>query len=322
MPKFALFLTLFAAVVQSSPTPDVIEQSYAKGKLPEELCKKVHVVVKALKAHKAISFCSSYLSIPAVTSTSAVTATSVITVEVTATTTAPTSVTTTTSVVTVPGTTSYVFQPGNSPAPGTHRRDRLIPERKEQPEKPDYLNVFGNDIISAGCGCLDIPIKTIVVSETATATSTATITETIASTPLATSTTTSTETSSDRIITLYPCATPLPTLISTLPYGDAVSSNDLGIQNTRFDLNDARGASAEACCNTCYFGIPNCIQAFFYSYQGCVVQQAFNQGSGVGVSVSCPSGLFSGLTYTLDTSPAFRSTGDFAGPCGVQYNNF
>jgi hypothetical protein len=117
------------------------------------------------------------------------------------------------------------------------------------------------------------------------------------------------------------CATPLPTSIPTIPYGDAQSPTDLNVENQRYDLSTPEGASAEACCNTCYFGITNCIQAYWYFYEGCVVQQAGAQGSGAGISNSCPSGLFAGLMYVPDNSPAFRSTGDFAGPCGVQYNN-
>lgn len=117
------------------------------------------------------------------------------------------------------------------------------------------------------------------------------------------------------------CATPLPSSIPTIPYGDAQSLTDLNTANQLYDLSTPEGASAEACCNACYFGLSNCIQAYWYFYQGCVVQQANVEGSGIGVSSSCPSGLFDGLAYVPDTSPAFRSTGDFAGPCGVRYEN-
>ena len=44
-------------------------------------------------------------------------------------------------------------------------------------------------------------------------------------------------------------------------------------------------------------------------------------GSGEGVSAICPQGTVEGLTYSNDTNAAFRSTGDFAGPCGQTYDN-
>lgn len=72
MARFALFLTLLAAAVQSSPTPDILERDYATGKLPDAVCKKVNVIITVLKVYKATPFCSSYLGIPAVTSTSTV----------------------------------------------------------------------------------------------------------------------------------------------------------------------------------------------------------------------------------------------------------
>lgn len=33
------------------------------------------------------------------------------------------------------------------------------------------------------------------------------------------------------------------------------------------------GTTLEGCCNLCFFEVPNCIQAFYYSYEGCVIQQ-------------------------------------------------
>jgi hypothetical protein len=88
-------------------------------------------------------------------------------------------------------------------------------------------------------------------------------------------------------------------------------------------LSTSEGGSALACCNACFFDIPNCVQAYFYSYEGCVVTTAtdLTSASGLGVSNSCPNGLFTGLTYAPDTMPAFRSTGNFAGPCGMTYND-
>ena len=102
-----------------------------------------------------------------------------------------------------------------------------------------------------------------------------------------------------------------------------------GVLNALLKLNDFTESSIldratlEGCCNVCYFGIPNCIQAFWYSYQGCVVQQAVAPtGTGVGVSSVCPNGKISGLTYNRDSGADVRSTGDIAGPCGQFYNNF
>ena len=122
----------------------------------------------------------------------------------------------------------------------------------------------------------------------------------------------------------YPaCATPLPTLVPTLPYGDAQEASDLSLSNSLYYLNTPEGTSAESCCKTCFFEIPYCVQAYWYFYQGCVVSQATVLGSANGVqsSSTCPSGLLGALTYAKDTNPAFRSTGNFAGPCGVEYAN-
>ena len=44
-------------------------------------------------------------------------------------------------------------------------------------------------------------------------------------------------------------------------------------------------------------------------------------GTGEGISTVCPQGTVEGLTYSNDTNPAFRSTGDFAGPCGQTYDD-
>ena len=72
MARFALLLALVAAAVQSSPMPGVLEQDHATGILPDAFCKEVNVIVTVLKAYKATPFCSSYLNIPVVTSTSTV----------------------------------------------------------------------------------------------------------------------------------------------------------------------------------------------------------------------------------------------------------
>ncbi|KAI4178026.1 MAG: hypothetical protein LQ348_005720 [Seirophora lacunosa] len=118
------------------------------------------------------------------------------------------------------------------------------------------------------------------------------------------------------------CATPVPSLIPTLPFG---KSNDAGVGDLSNSLygQGTSGTTLEGCCNLCYFGLPNCVQAIYYSYQGCVVRQpaAPTGGTGVGVSDVCPNGQFQGLTYTPDLAPPFRSQGLLAGPCGQVYNN-
>lgn len=123
------------------------------------------------------------------------------------------------------------------------------------------------------------------------------------------------------------CATPVPgeggNKVQTVPYGLAYPypSSVPGTSNQRFDLS-TKGGTLEGCCNICYFDIPNCLQAFYYSYQGCVVQQPTEiVGTGPGVSSVCPNGQIAGLTYNRDTNPPFRSTGNIAGPCGQTYNN-
>ena len=114
---------------------------------------------------------------------------------------------------TVPGPTSTVFSPGNPPASKAQKRDN------GKPEKPDYLGKYGDEIISSGCKCLDIPQKTVVVSKTTTQLSTTTVSETVmnswivltfpqttittTTTPLSTSTVTSTKTASPSTTTLY-----------------------------------------------------------------------------------------------------------------------
>jgi hypothetical protein len=57
-----------------------------------------------------------------------------------------------------------------------------------------------------------------------------------------------------------------------------------------------------------------------------VVSQATNasiphSASGDDTSRVCPAGTFTGLSYSNDTNPAFRSSGNIAGPCGQVYNN-
>ncbi|MCJ1394520.1 hypothetical protein MMC18_007399, partial [Xylographa bjoerkii] len=138
----------------------------------------------------------------------------------------------------------------------------------------------------------------------------------------ATAITTTTVSALATTVTQYPCADPLP---SPGPaYGKYQDSNDLGLANSLYYSTTPQGTSAQACCNTCFFEIPNCVQAYWYFYEGCVVSQATNleTASGLSESTVCPAGTFEGLSYVPDYDPAFRSSGDIAGPCGQSYTNF
>ncbi|KAL9007384.1 MAG: hypothetical protein Q9173_007332, partial [Seirophora scorigena] len=117
------------------------------------------------------------------------------------------------------------------------------------------------------------------------------------------------------------CATPVPTLIPTVPFGKANFAGVGDFDNQLYG-SGTKGATLDGCCNLCYFELQNCINAYFYGYQGCVVSRPVNPaGTGVGVSGVCPVGRFAGLTYARDTAPPFRSQGVIAGPCGEVYDN-
>lgn len=93
--------------------------------------------------------------------------------------------------------------------------------------------------------------------------------------------------------------------------------------NNKYSLSSAQGADVVGCCEACLFDTENCVQAWWYSYEGCVVQQAVNVTATTGgkdVSKTCPQGKIEGLTYGNDSSPAFHSTGNIIGGCGVGYD--
>ncbi|KAI2631520.1 hypothetical protein GGS26DRAFT_591392 [Hypomontagnella submonticulosa] len=150
------------------------------------------------------------------------------------------------------------------------------------------------------------PVTTTVISETTSVVVTSTATESVATV----------------MTSVYPCANMIDNLGPA--YGDANATNSLAQQNTLYPLSDSRGTSAQSCCETCYFNATNCVQAWWYFYEGCVVSVATNltAGTGSNESPACPRGTFSGLTYGPDKDPAFRSTGNIAGPCGEGYTNF
>jgi hypothetical protein len=188
---------------------------------------------------------------------------------------------------------------------------------------PAWIEPYPSSKISAACSCFETWTQTITIG--AVATSTVTNTEVVPTviTVTATAAVEVTVTPSPSVTTVYPCANPFPTLTPTIPYGIASTPNSLGLENNLYYLNTQQGSSAQACCNACFFELANCVQAYWYFYEGCVVSQATDLSSASGQQVSnvCPSGTFDDLTYNNDTAPAFRSTGNIAGPCGQTYNN-
>ncbi|KAL8849158.1 MAG: hypothetical protein Q9221_005835 [Calogaya cf. arnoldii] len=279
-------LPLFATLIHASPLGE------EKRTLPEAECAKVTKVIGVLKSNKATAFCSSYLGIK--TSTATITAVQ----------------TSTVAVAVGEATTTVVFLPGNPPASKERREEAALDEATtEKRDKPEYLRGVGSPVISSACECLNLPTPVSTTTKVSVETKTTSIRPTVTK-------------------TVYPCATPVPGVgfankVQTVPYGLAYPypSSVPETDNQRFDLS-SKGATLEGCCNICYFDIPNCLQAFYYEYQGCVVQQPTEIiGTGPGVSTVCPNGQIAGLTYNRDTNPPFRSTGNIAGPCGQTYNN-
>ncbi|KAG6999514.1 mannan endo-1,4-beta-mannosidase B [Physcia stellaris] len=221
-----------------------------------------------------------------------------------------------------PPTTSTVFKPGNPPVAAMEKRDNDLEERNAPILTPNCAKEYPAAQLSIACSCLNVPVPTTTVVQNSTTQAPETTTAATTTTTI-TQTTTTTQTPQPTIYTtIYPCAAPLP---SPGPaYGDYASSTNLSLQNTLFYLNTPQGNSASSCCNTCFFGVANCIQAYWYFYEGCVVSQAMDLGSatGLGNSTSCPAGAFGGSSYGPDVNPAFRSTGNFVGPCGERYANF
>ncbi|KAL8834748.1 MAG: hypothetical protein Q9170_003625 [Blastenia crenularia] len=282
----SIVLTLVLPLLPSYASP-LLEDNIAGRNLPAVECAKVTKVISILQLHSATPFCSSFLGIKTTTST----ITTVKTSTVTSTTGTPS--------------TSVVFLPGNPPAPKERREPADLDEAPVgKRDNPAYLSGIASSAILSGCECLNLP------------------------TPVTKTTTTSLKTVTTKVPaktvtkTVYPCATPIPNQTPTVPYGlSSGSSSIISYGNTLYG-SGTTGTTLEGCCNLCYFTVPNCIQAFYYSYEGCVVSQATEvMGTGPGISNVCPNGKFAGLTYSPDTNPPFRSTGDIAGPCGTTYNN-
>ncbi|KAG7008606.1 hypothetical protein G7Y79_00005g017470 [Physcia stellaris] len=273
-------------------------------------CSKVTKIVDVLKLNKATPFCSSFLSIKPATATSVIKVTSTV---------MKTSISTITSGT---ASTSVIFKPGN-PSPKVRRAavpaqsneevaniaPAAVERRDEGLSVPAYITAYEAAAISSACSCLSIPTPTTtaITSSIKTTTSTVVTSKTVKP-PVITS-------------TEYPCATPIPSVIPTIPYGMANQAGVIESSNSLYGSGTS-GTSLEGCCNLCYFSVLNCIQAYYFFYEGCVVQQGTNvTGTSEGIGSICPNGKISGLTYNPDTAPPFRSTGTIAGPCGQTYNN-
>ncbi|KAH8703292.1 hypothetical protein BGW36DRAFT_84952 [Talaromyces proteolyticus] len=237
---------------------------------------------------------------------------------------------TSTKIITVTsGSTSTVFTflsgnpPASTPKPqstggaNNHKRGASNTSPTTSTAVSSWIAAQPSASVSGICSCLGISVTigNPANPTTTTVTQTSTVIQSTTVTPAA-------STSS-----VWPCASPFPTHIPTSPYGNASLPGNFSTENSLYYLTSTKeGASAQACCNACYFDLPNCIQAYWYSYEGCVVSQATNAsvshfGSGHDISSVCPAGTFNGLTYANDTNPAFRSTGNIAGPCGQAYTN-
>lgn len=290
----------------------------------------------------ATPFCSVYLSLSDKTVFTTISATLTVTVTPSATATS----------------TSYVLLPGNPPAPKARHAERLMERNTCNRDNclrnlvdaryvtsaaafcstytatttsiavPTYIDKCGQPAIpsrlSSACSCA-FPTTTSTTKGPAytssacsclsltTSTTTQTAIADFITTVIAATATPATKS------TVYPCASPLP---SPGPAYGLAQGSVPHVENSLFYINTPEGASAEACCNTCFFEIENCIQAFWYSYEGCVVSQGTDvNGTGQGISKTCPAGIIQGLQYGPDGTPPFRSTGDFAGPCGEAYAN-
>lgn len=99
------------------------------------------------------------------------------------------------------------------------------------------------------------------------------------------------------------------------------------INSTLYDPSTPIGSTREACCNECYFGSQNCVQATYHDDfvaflgdLGCRINlapAAVGDGLPAHETENCPSGVISGLIYGPgDGYPMF-----IPGPCGEVYQN-
>jgi len=161
--------------------------------------------------------------------------------------------------------TSVVFSSGQPPVtPAPEVKPRTIHDHEDfqnqvidnfKRGKSAFRIEESDEYISSMCGCIEVTATTSCITSTSTTTITADVETT----------------------TVYPCATPLKTKTSTIPYGLRTGGQYKTSGNNLFSLSTTEGATLEGCCNACFFELENCIQAFWYFYEGCVVMQvSFN----------------------------------------------
>ncbi|RYP08275.1 hypothetical protein DL764_002009 [Monosporascus ibericus] len=208
---------------------------------------------------------------------------------------------------------SYEFLPG-APEPTKRIAERMRFKRTCARASSTVTEPFPSPTSSS-----KLPTSTTLSLPPITCTPPATTTTTVQEASTATTTVTEVVTSTE---TVYPCADHVDYQGPT--YGDACTTADLGLENPLYYLSSPQGSSPRACCETCLFAVESRVQTYWFSYQGCAVSRATNAAAGTGhhVTGSCPVGTFEGLTYGPDVRPAFRSTGNIAGPCGQSYTYF
>ncbi|CRG91120.1 hypothetical protein PISL3812_08168 [Talaromyces islandicus] len=261
---------------------------------PDDKCSALRLLLTEQQHKDASNWCSAHLKPATVTSGAA-------SVSVSATTTTSTIFVTSTKIDTITSESAsviYTFLPGNPPTStsptSSHTNDNINKRQPSGDSSPTptafalWIAAQPSTSVSALCSCLGVSEKsskpTTPVTKTVTQTSTVTKSTTVAA--------------AASVSSVWPCASPFPTLTPTSPYGNASIPSSLATENTLFHRGDSTaGASAQACCNACYFDLPNCIQAYWYSYEGCVVSQATNvsvphAASGHDVSSVCPAGTF------------------------------
>lgn len=208
-PFLALATPAFAA-----PANDLEQRN------PVNQCQVVNVVITAFKKYsaRATSFCSSYISVPAKTSTSLTTIAQTSPL-VTATTTITSGGLAVTITPAITVTATVTLNPAAIPK---RRRDEL--QERAQQGLPSAFKPFNAGQLSTACSCLSIPQITSTVKSTATISlppQTTTITSVISASG------TTTKTAPASIVaasTVTVCANPLPTFV-------------LQIQNTKTSFN-------------------------------------------------------------------------------------
>ncbi|MCJ1455814.1 hypothetical protein MMC28_006170 [Mycoblastus sanguinarius] len=275
-------------------------------------CQIVDVVVSALKvvSQVAYPFCSTYISIPNVTST--VTFTTTVTpaaVGVTATIT-PAAVVVTASATatsTIASSTTTIY---------SHYTPAGTKEKRAAPTIPPYLSNFGASQVSKACSCLSIPAKTTTVTTTVGATlAPQTISANITA-PAPTSTSTSTTT-----VTVAASSTTIPAICA--PSAINVQSGVLSSEGNASPQEVISPATTVIDCCVACFNAANCLSYLFNPSCSLFILNAAPAGDQAPPSAAqaalCPVGV-----STQDTLfPAGISTGPISngfrpGPCVVE----